>query len=482
MKNMWNSVHTGRSYTRRQEVGATVTMFLAITAVGGAALLAAASLAYAFANFGVGFFVVAFLFETFVETNPPIFQLGAISLYLFDLAMITVGAAAIVRMVYLSGRTRLPIAAAALVVFVAIFAISFVRGLVGYDVQAAGVEFRRYLGFLVVAMYIFSFRPDPERRRGFMNWWLLGGALLCGLTLVRWVVAVLEGEPGRLRVVGSRETLFIAQAMLIALHLFLLRDPKPWLRWAAIAFLPFVVLLQHRTVWIVLIVAIVVLAAREGRLRAPLAGLLAFGIIAVALGALLIYGDESTAVLGQSATQGSTFTWRLIGWQALLEQHFADPVTAAFGAPFGAGFLRDLRELGYSVDVSPHNFYITMLLRGGPLALVCFGIMYVYGLARTGRGANQLPEDALGYRTAFVLLLSHLVFFLSYEPWAEQGVILGVALSLAASAPSRRERKELEKHKSPESSIRPEPVVAPALSSSEIWLPGKLPVDDVRRP
>ena len=454
-------------------------MMLAMAAIGGATLLAAALLSYAFAAFGVGFFVVAFLFETFVDTNPPIANVGPISLYLFDIAMISVGAAAIVRMVYLSGRTRLPLAGSALVLFVAIFAISFIRGLVGYDVQDAGVEFRRYLGFLVVALYLFSFRPDPDRRRAVMRWWVIAGAVLCGLALFRWAVAILEGEPGRLRVLGARETLVMAQAMLIALHLFLVREPRPWLRWAAVAFLPFVVLLQHRTIWIALAVAIVVLAAREGRLRAPLAGLLAFGTIAVALGALLIYGEQSTAVLGESATTGSTFTWRLLGWQALLDLHLQDPWQAIFGAPFGAGFERDLTELGYSTEVSPHNFYITIFLRGGPIALACFGVVYVYSLLRTDRAAKTVPEDALGYRTAFVLLLSQLVFFLSYEPHAEQGVILGISLALAASARVARGHV----HSEPRRVALPRPPRAAARSSvaaSDIWLVDQGRSDDVR--
>lgn len=410
---------------------------LVMFGIAGASFAGAVALAYLYAGWGVALVVLAFLVEVVSDVSVALVTIGPIQVYFTDVAMLVVAAAMAVRLVQLAGRSRLPIALLALLGLVLVFSISFVRGVVEFGPQPPGVEFRRYLGFLAIGAYLVTFRPGRERLRAILWIWVAAAYVLCALALYRWGMALMAGDVGRLRVLGARETLMIAQAMLMCFHLVLVRDSGRFLRWSAAVFLPFVILLQHRTIWVLLLVAVVVMAAREGRLRARLAAALAFGGVAGTVGALLLYGDRSSEVLAESASQGGTFVWRLLGWRALLQEHVVDPVATLIGEPFGAGFLRFLPELGYTVDVTPHNFYVTVLLRGGLIALLCFAALYVRMLRDTGRGARLQQETFLGYRSAYVLILTQLVFFLSYDPHHEQGIVLGIALALASSAPER---------------------------------------------
>lgn len=408
---------------------------LVMLSVAGSAFAGAVALAYVHAGWGVALVVLAFLVDAFSNVSVPLVTLGPIQVYFTDVAMVVVAAAMAFRLAQLAGRSRLPAALLALLGLAVVFSISFVRGVIEFGPQPPGVEFRRYLGFLAIGAYLVTFRPGRERFRAILWIWVAAAYVLCALTLYRWGLAVMAGEVGRLRVVGARETLMIAQAMLMCFHLVLVRDAGRFLRWSAAVFLPFVILLQHRTTWVLLLVAVVVMAAREGRLRARLAAALAFGGVAGTVGALVLYGDQSSEVLAESASQGSTFVWRLLGWRALLQEHVVDPVATLIGEPFGAGFVRFLPELGYTVDVTPHNFYVTVLLRGGLIALTCFAALYLLMLRDTGRAARLLPETHLGFRSAYVLILTQLVFFLSYDPHHEQGIVLGIALALASTAP-----------------------------------------------
>lgn len=446
-----------------------------ILLLGALALLAAIVLAYLRAAWGVGLILVGFLGEAFLTRTPPVASLGPIDLFFTDVAMISVLGATVVRLVQVSGRSRVPVAVSALLVLAVVLAVSFVRGVVDFGPQAAGVEFRRYLGFLALAAYVVSFRPDQELLRT-LTWMFVAVAyLLLGLTLSRWVVAVMAGEPGRLRVIGARETLLMTQAMLLTFHLVLVRNAGRFLRWTAAILLPVVILLQHRTIWIILIVAFLVMAARERKLRSRLATGLGIATVVGAVGAVLIYGEQSGDVLAGSATEGSTFVWRLIGWRTLLQEHAANPFEMLFGEPFGSGFARFLPELGYTVDVTPHNFYVTLLLRGGVVALVCLLGAYLFAYLGTHREARIRTEGFFGVRAANVLVLSQLVYFLSYDPFPEQGVVLGVALALAAAP----QRVVSSSALSPPTGRETAPRRRPAASGGRVGLLGHVVRDDV---
>lgn len=357
-------------------------------------------------------------------------QVGGILIYPADAVYGALAIAALFRWLHVASRTRLPVPIAALFIYAAVLVVAFLRGIAPFGIQAAGVGFRNFFFFVAGAAYFGSFQADRRRLEATLGLWITTATLLCVIAFSRIAIALSQLEFGRLRVVDANTTLLIAQALLICLYLWMDSDAPRLYRNLALFFVPFVVLMQHRTVWVMLLVAVVLIAVREVRLRNRLVLVLATGAVLSALGALVVYGDRSSGVLEGSATSTDTFAWRVEGWRVLLAQQFHDPVNVIGGRPFGAGYERYLPSLGYSVDVAPHNYYVEVLLRTGAVGLIV--LLTLYG-ALVQRSLSPPVEPSLRpfQRMALVLLASQLVYFIPYSPAPEQGILLGLALSLA---------------------------------------------------
>ena len=146
--------------------------------------------------------------------------------------------------------------------------------------------------------------------------------------------------------------------------------PLGRLRYLAFLFLPVVVLLQHRTVWVALAVGLLILAVRRhSNARRRALGLLgATALVVLTLGLLLSgQNDALTESLGRS-TDTHTFEWRYEGWIDLLEGRQApEGLDILIGTPYGLGYEREV--LGIRQDLSPHNYYLETYLRHGLIGL-----------------------------------------------------------------------------------------------------------------
>ncbi|MBA2443394.1 MAG: O-antigen ligase family protein [Rubrobacter sp.] len=343
--------------------------------------------------------------------------------------------------------------------FGALVFLSVARGVAEYGPHLAGVELRGYFYLFSAVLYFMTFPVDGHHlRRAITLWMAAAGALvllagfrwaLLGAGLAsgaEWAELALGSGITNLRVLDAAQALFLAQAFVIGLYLRLLKGSSGTWWYLTVALLPAVAVLQHRTAWLALIVAVAVLLVREGKLRGRLLSTMAGVGVAGALAVALLFGGSEgevarsleTSTSSAFETQESTVGWRLESWQVLLTGGYLSSATEyVLGKPFGAGYERFM-SVG-EVDISPHNFYVETFLRTGGIGLAALLFFYAVSVLRLresrvfGRGEDVYPC------LMYVLLLTQLVFFVSYAPSYEQGVLLGIAASLVTAPLRRRE-------------------------------------------
>jgi hypothetical protein len=348
----------------------------------------------------------------------------------------------------LEGRATLTARAWGLAALVLVVLGLAVVGAVVHGMNTSVNELRGVLQALPVALYVVLIVHTDADVDWVARLWVWWGLLLSGVAVVNWAQYGL-GSSTRMIVVGGQETtsrgLLASSALdvgVAAMILLFTRHPVRWTgaaRWLTAMWLCLVVvLLQHRTVWLALIVASVVgvLTVRAQR-GARAVGLLAGGYVAaITVAALAVSGTalsrDFAASWREAFQANSTATWRIHGWGELIHQqlHGSDWV---FGRPFGLGYARTLNhEL---VLDAPHSFYIQLLLRGGVVAVLLLVVVYAAAWHALG------PATALdvGLR---VVLTAQLVYMVAYPLDMTQGVMLGLCLAAPvvlrrAEAPAR---------------------------------------------
>lgn len=337
-----------------------------------------------------------------------------------------------------------------MVVFLLLVAWSMARSLIDFAGVEAVAGARSYLRFISSALYFSTVEPDRELFDRIARLWLAAAAALCALVLVRWsanAVGVSGGVFGtgrNLRAIPSDGALLIAQGAIMALP-FVGDRSRPLLRWLAPAFLVFVVVLQHRTVWVVTILGAVYLLYRQRSLTKNLLIALGVGFSLLALLTFTVldsYDLEVTESVAESAQNTDTFSWRLEGWSALLRDAGPEgPVEWIVGRPMDVGWDRTMIHgpAIVVVDVSPHNYYLEAVLRVGIVGLAA--ILLVYAMALRGTAsrfpADRRTERLLSASALHVLVATQLVYYLAYSNDAAQGLLLGLGCALAARSPSQ---------------------------------------------
>lgn len=353
-----------------------------------------------------------------------------------------------------------------------VLGLSLLRGVATFGVQQATNEFREFLTFLAPALYLSTF-PVRDLRDRIAAGWQAIAATLVAIAVLRWA-NVLTGVPiglfalreGRsigagqqdsLRVVPSDDALLILQALLIVGSLWIasFRSQERgdmagvqhlWIRWSgrlSAVFLFSVLLLQHRTIWVATLfsVAVGVALMEKQRLTVPavLTGVMVLGFasgLALANTGGELIPDPLRGQFEYSATNQNTFVWRFEGWLDLAESSGeTSAVDKALGRPFGSGYSRVVD--GQLVEVNPHNTYLTFFLRSGFVGLALLLAMYAWvirRLLRSGHGAASSDTTALSNRVLVVLLTSQLVYWATYNPFVEQGLLLGLGLSVVIAA------------------------------------------------
>jgi hypothetical protein len=313
----------------------------------------------------------------------------------------------------------------------ALTAVSLSRGIAAFGLQPAVNECRPYIYFLTATLYVLTSGIGSDVTRFALKTWVFLALTYTVICAGRWSVngiasagelLVVNGVLVTARPVGAGSALIIAQA---ALTLITLRWHSLPCRALVVGLLVVVVLLQHRTIWIVTLVGIAAymfLSRRMARERISFAATALTAGIAAVLGtwAFSLGSTGENLRSSYSTMQGahSTFAWRVSGWEELLT--WRNGLTdALLGQPFGTGFARLID--GHVVTASPHNFYVQTLLRIGVIGLALFIGVCLWALLamRSNSRADVLCR---------IVVLTQLTFCFTYALSLEQGVVLGLVL------------------------------------------------------
>jgi len=367
--------------------------------------------------------------------------IGGLHLDAVDLVSISLLAAGTIRFfhrVKQPGRARLIILA-----YLVIFGISLLRGVALFGVQTACNEARGLVGEILAMLYFFTTPTDPQTIRKILIAYLRFGV---GLVLV----AVLHyaglnvgsiGLDGKDRALPSASGETIALCFFIGLGWITHRKNSQVLRWLLPVFAGMAIILQHRTVWTVMVVcgvAILFIDFKLVRRLIPLAALAT--VIAVGL-AVVIYGTESEAStqFEDSATNNGTWLWRVEAWQNSISDDSQTIPSMIFGQPIGSGFVRFDSTTGGYEDLPPHSEYVVQYLRVVGLGLVFFvaflfrPILRLYELQRDDPFA-LCPSPSVWC----LIVIGVVVYGITYGYDASAIALVGVANAVLLSLRSRQ--------------------------------------------
>jgi hypothetical protein len=427
--------------------------FLVMLGVG---LLLPILLVLCYSRFGFGLVVIAgmFLIDALLMYGGGL-HLG-INLFYTDFALVLIGAAAALRLVF---APDFPLRHVAWLVFCAMICLSLALGLASYG-TAAGVSVRGYFYFMVAGLYGMSFPMDEPRVRFTLNVMVAVAVLLMGLTVYRWVVyytpitALLpEGGSynvdGPIRVIKSNEALILGQVLVGGLFFALAASWLFVMRWLSPFLLGMVLALQHRSVWLAMLVGgltrFLVVRSKQSSTASQLLLMVAIvGITSIPL----VFSEKMSGLTEQvqhsaeRALEGRDTTGeRFSNWKALIQLWYQGGAKSiVIGQSFGADstrYVEDDRGSTKKITYFAHNLYVQTLYNTGLVGLSAMVLAFFYVVL----GLYRLNRDGVGGMTTQVLLVLVVMQMAYYVPYGTdylQGLLFGVALAyVAAHQPAR---------------------------------------------
>ena len=417
--------------------GAIIVALLTATAVWLFSKAATASIA------PVGLLLVGFCIEIFFFNKQPYVQAG-LQIYHNDAISIIVLLAAIVSFAH----RPLPLYETPFLLWlgfgITIIA-SFVVGLNEYG-RYAGTEVRPYFYMWVAGLYcaISNFSEDDLSR--IARWCLWTAYVVIGIALYYWIAVEVgfvnrqefydETDTATFRPVAAHAALFVAAVGLVQTMVWLRGSGTRLAGLHAAVFFAFIIIMQHRSVWIAAAVGLLSVLMLERRLLPRRFGLLlgfALSItLAIAVAATFgVFDDLAQRLLVSTVSMtdsGGTFAARADSWDRLLESWLeAQSYTLLFGFPFGKGYVRMFN--GMVIDFAPHNFYLDLILRVGIVGAILFvvasGMVIVHGLrVKCATEFEYVLARGLG-----VVLLAAMVFCVVYPSNYTLCAATGVAMA-----------------------------------------------------
>ena len=415
----------------------------------GVGLLAVAVLAVALtellirrADIGAGLVLGAAVLNAVLLDQVPAPQLGGMRIQVYDVLfalLLAAGTLRLLRVRRFTGFQR------CLVLLALLLLLSLARGATVFGIEHSVAESRLYLPFVSAALYFATFPPSNALNDRIGKLWLAMSVPMMVLVSLRWlavfggidvgVPAPEFGADAAVKVIDGPYTFFLACAVVLTAPYWPLRGPRARrLTLFGALLLLFVVLLNRRTAWLALLAGVAVVILRERRLGARAAMLVAT-VALVTVGLYLAFPGAGpgtgpgTEPVAQSAAGTGTLEWRIQGWSELYAAWSTDPTHWVIGQPFGTGFTRNV--LGSEDQGEPHNFYFSTLLRMGLVGILSL-IALTGGLLRALWRSPARGGGLLGPGLFPALLTMQVIWFITWVPGLEQGIITGLAVGLAA--------------------------------------------------
>ena len=415
----------------------------------GVALPALGVLSYS--RFGAGLGVIAFMYAVeAVAMEVGGFQLG-LTIYYTDLVLVFIGVITLLRFMNASDTPRWHWAWG---LYVLAFVVSLVTGFIAIG-ASAGVGARLYFYSIAAGSYAMSFPINAARVRLMLNTCLWLTFLFMACCIYRWIVYYTPindllprggvwNEDGAIRVIRSYETVVMAQVFVVGLFFAVLGRGAMVARFVAPVTLGFVIALQHRSVWLSLMVgvmtALFVARSRTGSKAGQIVMLAAIvGLTSLPLvfsSALSGVTDQVASSADRAVDGDGTVGERFDNWQGMIQLWAAGgPRALVFGQGFGADATRYVHDNvhggEHKINYYAHNHYVQTLFSLGLLGVFAFVAVSWYA----ARGLYRRCASEEGDPTAealLTLLLMQLAYYVPYGTDYWQSVILGVCIAYVA--------------------------------------------------
>jgi len=363
----------------------------------------------------------------------PVAMVGPFHVYAGDLLAVALAVATLIRLRQHGTAVR---PTGPLVVFLAILLLGVLRGVAAFGIQPSLVAGRQMLAMLTAAVFFSTVRVTPELVRVLRNWLLLASCVLVTVAAIFW----LQHGFGTFAVTGAR-ALNALQALIVLETTIVVVVFPPFRALVFRSLVPLcglivVVLSTQRTVWAAgLVAAAVLVVVRQKSRGSTSPGGRRLVVVAAVLAVVLLVGAGPPGVTSSltagyqqtSATQNSTFSWRIQGWSDLINRQITGSGTdLAVGSPSGTGNQRLIN--GSVVNVEAHSEYVSTLTGTGLIGLALLIWLYVVALRRSRRQLRS-PSAFVGQvALLFVTILAlQLTYFVGYSSGGLVGLMLGLA-------------------------------------------------------
>jgi hypothetical protein len=377
-------------------------------------------------------------------------ELG-ITVYYTDFALLFIAVIALLRLLTARDTPRWHWAWG---LYLLAFLISLGTGVVSFG-SGAGVQARAYFYSIAAGSYAVSFPVDAARVRQLVNlmFWLV--VLLLGICIYRWIVYYTpipdllppEGNynaDGAIRVVRSHEALVMGQMFIVGLLFAPLGRIASAARFIAPLTLGGVLALQHRSVWLAVLVGVLaglfVARSRSGSKTGQillLAGIVAITVLPLTLSSQLSGVSDQVASSADRAVEGDgTVGERLDNWQGLIKLWAAGgPRSLALGQSFGSDSTRYVRDTihggEHKIGYFAHNHYVQTLYNLGLVGLFAFLALVWYAARGLYRRCASKEGDLVA-SMLLTLLLMQLAYYVPYGTDYLQSVLLALCVAYVA--------------------------------------------------
>ncbi|MGH2393036.1 MAG: O-antigen ligase family protein [Candidatus Limnocylindria bacterium] len=379
----------------------------------------------------------------FVDKVPALILPGEVQVYVTDVVASLVVGAGVLRLLR---QRRFDRYQRWLLLLSVLLLVSFIRGVAAFGMQQSVNELRHHLFFAGVAIYFATFPPSAWLYDRIGRIWLAVSIPMMVLVSLRWLAAFAGidlgvpaekfGADAAIRVIDGPFTFFLAHAFVLTIPALLRGEQERWIRRISVPLLLFVLLLNRRTVWLALVVGVAVLVLRDRRLGRRALLLVTLGAVVTAVAFVWLGGLQEGSDPAVRSGSGN-LTWRIEGWEALVDAWSHNSTDWAIGQPVGSGFTREVE--GSEVTAHPHNFYIEIMIRTGLVGLLAL-IALTAGLLRALWHTPTRDAGLLGPGVLPALLAMQLVWCLTWIPGTEQGIVTGIAIAVATAQVRTRNR------------------------------------------